>query len=176
MFIRQAHLEDAPAIAKVNVDSWRTTYAGIVPKTFLDDMSYEEYENRWINRLSDSGSNIFIYVAEDQPRQIVGYVIGGPNRDPDDVYLAELYAIYLLQSHQGYGLGRMLTQRLVQSLLQADMHSMLLWVFAGNPAQHFYEALGGQRLRTNQFELAGIILEEYAYGWKDISILLKKHT
>jgi hypothetical protein len=40
--VREAMLEDAAAIARVHVDSWRTSYQGIVPEGFLADMSYEE--------------------------------------------------------------------------------------------------------------------------------------
>ena len=39
--IRPATLEDAPAIARVHVDTWRTTYAGIVPDEHLAKLSYE---------------------------------------------------------------------------------------------------------------------------------------
>ena len=42
MFIRKANIEDAMGIAKVHVDSWRTTYKGIVPEVFLENLSYDE--------------------------------------------------------------------------------------------------------------------------------------
>jgi hypothetical protein len=44
MVIRKADIKDIPGIAKVHVDSWRTTYKGIVPETFLDSLSYESRE------------------------------------------------------------------------------------------------------------------------------------
>ena len=34
MKIRQANIEDAQGIGKVHVDSWRTTYKGILPDDF----------------------------------------------------------------------------------------------------------------------------------------------
>lgn len=34
--VRSARVEDAGAIARVNVDTWRTTYPGIVPQDYLD--------------------------------------------------------------------------------------------------------------------------------------------
>lgn len=42
MNIRKANRDDAPGIAKVHVDSWRTTYKGIIPQSFLDELSYEQ--------------------------------------------------------------------------------------------------------------------------------------
>ena len=40
--IRVANVPDAAAIAKVHVDSWRTTYTGIVPDEYLAQLSYEQ--------------------------------------------------------------------------------------------------------------------------------------
>lgn len=45
MEIRKTKLEDASGIAKVQVDSWRKTYKGIVPESFLNSMSYDFHEN-----------------------------------------------------------------------------------------------------------------------------------
>jgi len=46
---------------------------------------------------------------------------------------------------------------------------MLVWVLVDNhPARRFYEALGGQELRTQPIEIGGVTLEEVAYGWQDI--------
>jgi len=42
MIIRKAKLDDATGIAKVHVDSWRTTYKGIIPDDFLNNLSYEQ--------------------------------------------------------------------------------------------------------------------------------------
>jgi hypothetical protein len=41
LVIREAAPADAPGIARVHVDTWRTTYQGIVPDQFLARLSYE---------------------------------------------------------------------------------------------------------------------------------------
>jgi GNAT superfamily N-acetyltransferase len=174
MIIRQAALEDAAGIARVHVDTWRTTYRGIVPEEYLANMSYEESEKRWASRLSDSEAKTRIYVAEDEAGHIAGFVCGGPDRDNDPVYKAELYAIYILQAYHGQGIGRRLTLALVEALLQIGLDSMILWVFAVNPARRFYEALGGQLVKSNQFEINGLPIDEVAYAWPNIRTLLKE--
>jgi hypothetical protein len=45
--IRPAHLDDAPGIARVHVDSWRTTYKGVIPDTILANLSYEARTQQW---------------------------------------------------------------------------------------------------------------------------------
>ena len=173
--IRPATLDDAFGIAKVQVDTWRSTYRGIVPSSFLDNMSYEEGERRWLNHMRNAevdGKRCF-FVAEDEPGHIVGFISGGYNRDHDPVYIGELHAIYILQAYHGRGIGRRLVLMLVEALLQMGIESMLLWVFAVNPARKFYEALGGQLVRESQFEIEGVTVNEVAYGWLDIHTLLK---
>ena len=36
--IRPAEIDDAAAIARVHVDTWRSTYAGIIPQHYLGDI------------------------------------------------------------------------------------------------------------------------------------------
>ncbi|HEY6540477.1 MAG TPA: GNAT family N-acetyltransferase, partial [Ktedonobacteraceae bacterium] len=172
--IREARIEDAAGMAKVHVDSWRTTYAGIVPDSYLANLSYARREAFWHDILGDAASQGYPFVAVNDEGQIVGFVSGGPQRNGDPVYQAELYSIYLLQEYQGQGVGRQLTRRLVEAFLQAGIRSMLLWVFAENPARHFYEALGGQRLRVEQADFDGVMVDEVAYGWPDITVILRE--
>jgi ribosomal protein S18 acetylase RimI-like enzyme len=171
--IRPAHIEDAPGIANVHIDTWRTTYAGIVPQAYLDQLSYEERTRRWNSWLSNPQT--YTYVAEDESRQIVGFVSGGPENTGDPTYKAELYAIYILKAYQGQGTGRRLTETLVKRLLQEGMTSMLLWTLPTSPASRFYEALGGQQSKTKQAELGGIQITEVAYGWTNLHTLLEDH-
>lgn len=96
MLIRQAHVEDAAGIAKVYADGWRATYPGIVPDEYLANMSYEEHANRWTRIITTSDG--FVYVAEDEPGKIVGFIWGGPVHTDDPVYKGELHAIYILKA------------------------------------------------------------------------------
>src|SRR5712692_7462985 len=96
MLIRLARIEDAAGIAKVHVDSWRTTYRGMVPEDYLANLSYEAREKNWMRHLEHDGA--FIYVAENASGHIIGFVAGGAPREADPFYKGELYAIYLLQA------------------------------------------------------------------------------
>ena len=170
MEIRAAYPSDAAAIARVHVDSWRTTYRGIVPQDFLAALSYERRGHMWRGILSPASGSSFVYVVEDPGGQIVGFVSGGPTRDAAPDYSGELYAVYLLQDPQHHGLGRRLIGALVQRLIQAGMMSLLVWVMADNPARKFYEALGGQYVYDKRVSIGNAQLVEVAYGWRDARI------
>src|SRR3712207_3259974 len=107
--IREASLEDVPAIARVHVDSWRTSYRGIVPKGCLAGLSYEHFEERWRGWLLGVGDPRWTYRVAEQPPsgRIVGFASGGPRQGPAYAdYGVELYALYLLREHQRAGIGR----------------------------------------------------------------------
>ena len=42
--VRRAALDDCATIARAQMDSYRTAYAGIFPQEYLDGFSYEEQE------------------------------------------------------------------------------------------------------------------------------------
>ena len=162
--IREAKLLDATAIAKVQVDSWRSTYAGVVPRDYLETLSYEQRTTAWSTILSASTDGQFVYVAEDHGGTVVGFASGGQERCGNPIYDGELYAIYLLESHQRMGLGRLLTSTIAQRLLEEDIHSMLVWVLAGNPSRFFYEALGATQVSERSIKIGGTALTEVAYA------------
>jgi ribosomal protein S18 acetylase RimI-like enzyme len=176
--IRRATIDDATALARVHVDTWRTTYRGMVPDDYLASLSYEKRTARCTEQIQATlAGNFEIIVAENEDGQIVGFVDGGPNREDDPIYKGELYAIYILQAYQGRGIGKRLVPPLAKSLMAMGLDTMLLWVLTENTlARRFYESLGGRYVRTSMWEVGGVSIEEVAYGWLDIRSLLKEHA
>ena len=162
--IRNAEVKDAAAIAHVHVQSWLTTYAGLVPAEYLASLNEAERIPLWQEWLQ---RDISVYVAEVEG-VVVGFASGGPLREALGDYQAEMYAIYLLQAAQGKGIGRELVGVLAASLLAKDFTNMLVWVLEQNPAVHFYEKAGAQRLTNKQIEIGGASLCEVALGWSDL--------
>lgn len=172
--IRQATPLDAPGIARVHVDSWRTTYAGLIPQHILDGLTYEARESYWHRALSNPANTSFVYIAEDAPGEIVGFACGGPSRAEELPYKGELYAIYILGEQQGKGIGRGLFNAVVGRLAEMGIRSMLLWVVAGNPACGFYEAMGGRKVAERQEGMDGEMIMELGYGWDDTGTIMEK--
>lgn len=173
MKVRPAKIDDASQIARVHVDSWRTTYTGIVPESFLEAMSYEDFETRWRGWLGgELDTRGVFYVAELPTEEIVGFASGGPRRGESyPGYDGELLTAYLLRQHQQQGIGSKLLGAVAGGLLNDDRRSMLTWVLAQNPSRLFYEAKGGTLLGAQEIEIGGASLEEMAYGWDDIRSL-----
>jgi L-amino acid N-acyltransferase YncA len=175
MEIREAQISDAPAIARVHVDSWRSTYSGIVPADYLARLDYGQREQEWCDRIRAKRERQFISVAQ-EAGEIVGFASCGPEGSGNPTYDGELYVIYILEEHQRQGTGRLLVSHLASGLLQAGMESMLVWVLADNPFRRFYERLGGQPVAEQSVSIGEVELEEVAYGWRDIRILTGRDT
>ena len=145
--IRPADPSDAGAMARVHVDTWRSTYGGIVPAKHLASLSCRDRESKWFDILTTASPNTSNFVAETESGDVVGFADGGPEREGNQTYRGELYAVYVLERYQRRGVGHRLVSAVAQRLISDGMYSMLVWVLQGNgPACRFYESLGGQRV------------------------------
>ena len=172
--IRKAGIDDAESIAKVHIGSWRTTYKGIVADDILDKLNVQSRTERWESILGNQSEDYRIFVAENQFKQVIGFLDGGMNREKAYDYDAEMYAFYLLEHVQKQGIGREMVKSLAEELQSMGFKSMIVWVLKDNPAKVFYEKLGGVYVDTKYLE--GLQLDEVAYGWKDVGTLTKKTT
>lgn len=178
MELRLAQLSDAPAIARVHVETWRTAYRCILPDEFLDTLSYERREKFWRQLLDPDNpkpvpSRHFVYVVEHPTEQVVGFASGGSERDHHPIYRGELGGIYILEDYQHHGLGRELVGAIARRLLTYDIQTMLVWVLADNrPARRFYQALGGLLIGDRMIQIGSASLNEVAYGWVNLHSLV----
>lgn len=165
MEIRLARPEDALGIAKVQVESWKTTYQGIVPTSYLESLDVKKRQKIW----QQAASNQPMYVAEID-NQIVSFAIGGENRDKDTYpdYDGELYAIYSYQHVHGQGVGRLLFEAVVTNLVDRGYEKMIVAVLTDNPTVGFYKHLGGHLVGKETISIDGVELPESFYGYDNI--------
>lgn len=104
--IRVATADDAPGIGRVHVDSWRTTYAGIIKAETLANLSYERSAERNRTFMAQGEAGLHHFVAEDETGRIVGFALGDRARGEVPGFDGELYGIYLFKESHGQGLGR----------------------------------------------------------------------
>jgi ribosomal protein S18 acetylase RimI-like enzyme len=162
--IRPAKLEDAPAIARVHVASWQSTYQGMLPDEFLASLSETGYAERWKRVIGEGSSRV--YVAEDEG-EVVGFASGGHERAGETGYSGELYAIYVIDAAQRRGFGHELVRSTVAGLRELGLDDMIIWVLRDNqPARSFYERLGGLYVRAQPITIGSVTLEEVSYGWR----------
>ena len=174
MNIRPVSLNDSPAIAKIQVESYQHTYADIFPPAYLAHFTLEEQEFDWRGLLSTEMKDILL-VAEDSSGQLAGYALACISTDTAVPYDGELVALHVSKSFQRQQVGTRLFSAACAGLQQQGCDSLFLWVLEANPARSFYEKLGGQRFcrkpwaNNTYFETE---IYEIAYGWKSMQSLL----
>lgn len=169
---REATVADALAVAKVHVQSWRESFSGIVPQTFLDKMSIENRAKAFEKGFVADRYKMF--VAETQENEIVGFADFGKARDKYSRYEGELYAIYLLRDFQRKGLGGKLFDLGVQYLVANNMNSLSLITLEVSPFKSFYERKGGRPVERKTTNIEGVSYNTVVYGWDKLASLKER--
>jgi 3-deoxy-manno-octulosonate cytidylyltransferase (CMP-KDO synthetase) len=163
---RKADIKDALSVAKVHVESWHKSFAGIVPQEFLDNLTVEKRTKAFEQGFGEA--NYKMFVAETAKDGIVGFADFGESREKDFAFEAELYAIYLLREFQGRGIGENLFRLCQKEMIAYGFGSMYLMALAISPYKSFYEKMGGQIVGKGNHFLALVEYETLVYGWKDL--------
>lgn len=169
--IRPAVDGDLSGIARVVVDTWRATFAGLLPEDFLKGMSYSQQEQRHRHYLGHA--SIAYYVAEDEKGEAVGFASGGPSRHSGFLQEAEVYALYLLPGYQRRKIGSALFTEVARDLGDMEHKGLLALALENNPNRVFYERLRGRPVATGPLILGETAVGQIAYVWDDIPALLK---
>ena len=168
MTVRRATPDDADAIERVRTDTWRAAYRGHMPDAVLDGLGYDGAARR--RYMAEMPADRFAFVAT-HDGAVVGFCLGGPSRTPDPAWPGEIYAIYVLPTHQGHGHGSALLRAGFRECVGHGWNGVVVWVLRENaPAREFYERMGGRHLagRDEEREIAGAFVTEAAYAWDDV--------
>ncbi|GAA0490542.1 GNAT family N-acetyltransferase [Salinibacillus aidingensis] len=168
--VRKASFHDAAGIAHVHVDSWRSTYKDLVRKQDLDqETSYENRKAFWETILKKHYKNQILYVGVNEQNQVIGFISGGAERSKKFDYDGEIYAVYILEQYQGFGLGKALLNAFMKEALQLGYQSVLVWVLTANPSGKFYEYFGAKPIEAEEITIGEGTYEETAFGWPQIN-------
>jgi ribosomal protein S18 acetylase RimI-like enzyme len=176
--IRRAAKADASAIGRVHVETWQSTYAGLLPDRTLANMSDVRQSAWWSRALADPAEARGVFVADDEEMGVVGFGSCGPVREPPDglngteTRVGEVYTLYVEPDFQNRGLGRRLLDALFRQLHADGFDTAVLWMLADNPTRFFYEGMGGEIVGSRREPFAGTTVDEVAYAWRDLELPL----
>ncbi|MDH3664018.1 MAG: GNAT family N-acetyltransferase [Alphaproteobacteria bacterium] len=135
MIIRDAERAEFPALAALQIRSWRDVYRGIMPDAYLDDEIEEDLHARW-EALRPSGDDLVLVADQDGIR---GFVTVWCRPDP---YIDNLHVD---PGERSNGIGCRLMQTVAHRLGENGFGRMSLYVAAQNHrAAAFYGKLGGR--------------------------------
>jgi GNAT superfamily N-acetyltransferase len=170
----------AAGIAKVYVDTWRSTYAALLPHRVLLGMSYERQTREWSWVIRNHAEAQPVIVAAEANLGVVGFSSFGLARPSDrpaggcfagegDANVGEIYTLYVRPEFQERGIGRRLLAAAFATMVDKGYGCSFLWVLRDNPSRYFYERAGGKAVAERRERLWGSTLDEICYGWPDLT-------
>jgi ribosomal protein S18 acetylase RimI-like enzyme len=154
-FVRPAREADAAELVRVQVASWRSGYAGVVPEQVLGELTGEEavavWQERWqeaITKPPSSRHRVLVAVEDaepGQPRVVVGFASAGPATD-DDRWPGtdgELYELRVLPGSTGRGHGSRLLHAVAETLAEDGFRTVSTWALESDAElRRFLESSG----------------------------------
>lgn len=160
LVLRPARRGDAPELARIFVQAWRSAYHGVVDDLVLSSLDEGEMTLRFEE---------FIGGAPAPPRALLAVHDGEPvgfarfGEDPDLPGHGHLFSLYVTPQTMGQGVGRTLLREVLDELRAQGSEAVTLWVFEANArARRLYEGMG--------FSPDGGRRVEDAYGAQEIRL------
>ncbi|HEX4255173.1 MAG TPA: GNAT family N-acetyltransferase [Streptosporangiaceae bacterium] len=166
-FVRAARESDAAAVARIQVECWRTGYAGIIPDEVLAELTSDEATGRWRERWAEAiakpptsrhrvlvatttepsaGAVVEPASAGGRPERVIaGFASAGPASDEDrwPATDAELYELHVAPGRTGQGHGGRLLHAVADNLAEDRFAQVSAWVLEADTAmQGFLETAG----------------------------------
>ena len=137
--VRSARGDDAAEMARVNVQSWRETYRGLMADDVLDDPELLGRRERfWTDILTDERYRANHVAVAERGGRMIGIAMAAPTEGDDARWAMRLYVLYVVAVEHGSGAGGELLDAVI-----GPHDSALLWVADPNPrAQAFYRKHG----------------------------------
>jgi len=166
-FVRAARASDAAGLARVQVESWRASFAGLMPADVLAELTSpvaeEQWAGRWLEAITTPPSSRHrVHVAVTEPSSIpgiepgrptgsrgglelAGFAAAGPATDADlwPGTDAELYELHVLPELAGQGHGGRLLHAVADTLAEDGFQTACTWVLSDDDERiSFLEAAG----------------------------------
>jgi GNAT superfamily N-acetyltransferase len=159
--------DDAPELAALHAESWRSAYRGMMPDSYLDGPIRDERLRFWQDRMNERSTHRRLVLKAVGPDGIAGFVCVLLDVDPECG--ARLENLHIRPTLKGQGIGLALFERARAWVREtAPGQPMHLWVLADNqPARRFYDRRGGVVTDQKTLEVVpGIFVAEVRYVWQ----------
>src|SRR2546421_9485801 len=162
--IRPARPGDARGIARLDVETWRTTYAGVLSTAYLVGLSERRREAGWRGVILREPRDVRVAIGSNGA--ILGFGSCGPNRG-DRAFTGEVFTLYVAPDWQNQGIGRRLLIALFRRLAAAGRRSAFSWGVGEKPSWFFYERLGAHQRHRKANARGGPAMTAHAHCCRD---------
>ena len=154
--IRLANENDLTTVEQLAREIWPVAYDGIVPPQQLVYMLDLIYNNTALRDQLLNQQHTFLMVEQD------GKSIGFASYSTVAPGISKLHKLYVHQSTQGQGIGKLLVDHIIAQLQPLSVHTLRLNVNRYNKARFFYEKLGFEIKKEEDVDIgSGYFMIDY---------------
>ena len=165
--IREPILSDEKDMARIITDCWKDAYKNILPQEFLNNLSYEDRENRIRSSILGTNKKFTSDMVVYKDENIKGVAFYGKNICDLPENFGEIIVLYVDINEHRKGIGRNLVQYVKNELKSRGFTNMVIWCLKDNiPSVEFYKAMGGTVKDERDFEIDGKFYKEVAIFYK----------
>jgi len=162
MKIRRANQSDFQEIAAIHIESWKDSYADVLPAEFLSEQIHKNFEAHW-NEIKIQNEDIVVVAEENS---LVGFVAVWCRPIP---FIDNLH---VRPSHRSKKIGSALMKAVAKELIKNGHSTAYLWVFESNKkAIRFYERLGGVQKEQSMKTVFGYDVLSRKIEWDNLSTI-----
>ena len=147
--IRKGRKEDSKAITRIVTQEWNSTYKGMVPDYYLEELKEKEEERT--QKLYDKFDIYYNHLVLEENNKVVGFSRYGRTNDLELDYCGELYALYVLDEYHGKGYGKELVEKTKEELKKMGYDKMIIACLKENPSNEFYKHIGGKYIKDGVY-------------------------
>ena len=161
--IRNATPADFPAIAALQIASWRSAYAGQLPEEYFGQPIEDDLNGNWSRHKINPRD---VVLVNDENGRLTGFINVLAQQPP---YVDNLHVD---PDEKGKGIGTTLMAAAANRLIAQGDTAMCLTVLSTNePGLKFYERIGGERGPLKHEHMYDLPVTSYPMIWHDLPAL-----
>ncbi|MBQ3077422.1 MAG: GNAT family N-acetyltransferase [Clostridia bacterium] len=165
--IRPMTAEDAAPLGEIYVESWRGTYAGLLPAEMLASLSPAAMAEKWLAYAEEPGHTVLV---AREGAQLLGFGASMPDKEREE--LVYLDSLHVAPAARGKGVGTALIRALAALADQAGCTGMSVSIVRGNDrTRALYTRLGAQHDRFFEDDLYGARSDSERLVWPSLADL-----
>lgn len=126
--VREAGVNDAPAVGQVQALVWQEAYDGIVPPEVHAVFDPQSFAAAWRDSLRNPPEGVHRLLVGRAGEQVIGFVATGPSQDPDaGQTTGEITALGVHPGARRQGHGSRLVNAAVDLLREAGAEHLAVW-------------------------------------------------
>lgn len=153
--IRAANINDIYIIQEIARTTWPLVYRSILSSNQIEYMLDCIYNDDALRTVMESGKQKFLLIVDGEKN--LGFASYGFISHE----LFKLYKLYVLPTHHGKGLGKLLIDEVIRISRIAGVAKLDLNVNRYNPAYYFYLKRGFKVLREEDIPIGPFLMNDY---------------